>query len=78
MVEDRIISQLANILDRAMTQHFTKEQQEPAPVAPYSTIKEYVHYTNKRFRRTKDQMERNLTQQQAFEEFLDKNYARRG
>jgi hypothetical protein len=76
MVEDKLISQLANILDQAMSEHFVKEQESPAPKAPYTTLEEYTTYTNKRFRMTKDQKARNLTREQAFEEYLRENYSR--
>jgi len=36
---------------------------------PFSTIEEYKTITGKRFRMTPEQMSRNLTRDQAFEEF---------
>lgn len=36
---------------------------------PFSTIEEYKSVTGKRFRMTPEQMSRNLTRDQAFEEF---------
>lgn len=41
-----------------------------APKAKYNSIQEYTEATGKRFRMTKEQMQRNISRDEAFKEFI--------
>jgi hypothetical protein len=48
-----------------------KNEPKSQVTLPYNTINEYKQVTGKRFRRTKDQMQRDLSQREAFNEHLE-------
>jgi hypothetical protein len=45
---------------------------EVRPSAKYSSIEEYKRVTGKRFRMTREQTERGINREQAFQEFISK------
>jgi alpha-D-ribose 1-methylphosphonate 5-triphosphate diphosphatase PhnM len=67
--DEGIFNTLSKIIDDAFSKVFTEKKKEHRPSTPqYTTIEEYTGKTGKRFRMSKDQKERGLTRQQAFEE----------
>ena len=45
---------------------------ESRPSVKYSSIEEYKRFTGKRFRMTREQTERGINREQAFQEFISK------
>ena len=68
---------LWGIIDGAITKHFNKtvsvkSSKTTSPSVMYESIEDYTSQTGKRFRKTKDQTDRNLTREQAFKETYQK------
>jgi len=60
---------LSDIIDEAFSKVFAEHKEDPRPQSPtYVSIEEYTGVTGKRFRMSKDQKERGLTRQEAFDE----------
>ena len=60
---------LSNIIDEAFSKAFKEKKEVSHSANPeYVSIEEYTGKTGKRFRMTKDQMDRGLTREEAFEE----------
>jgi hypothetical protein len=80
MNDDKTLEMLMGIIDDAFNSHYNKEekmetQTEPSPQQEqsasnpkYTCIAEYTEQTGKRFRMTKDQKQRELTREEAFNE----------
>ena len=67
--DDGFFGVLSSIIDEAFSKVFTEKKTDHSPSTPvYSSIEEYTVQTGKRFRMSKDQKERGLTRQEAFEE----------
>tara|TARA_Y100000034_G_scaffold22774_1_gene26251 strand:- start:733 stop:990 length:258 start_codon:yes stop_codon:yes gene_type:complete len=70
---EKYMETLEELIDTAFGQAFRKKGKE-APSTPknakYQSIQEYTEQTGKRFRVTKNQKERNLSRDEAFQEFL--------
>ena len=61
-------NKLEQIVNDAMTRQLRGDRQQQT--ALYESIEHYTQMTGKRFRMTKDQKGRNLSRDQAFQEFL--------
>jgi len=59
---------LSSVIDEAFSNAFDETKEDSVPSSKYSSIEEYSVATGKRFRMTKDQMERGLTREEAFTE----------
>tara|TARA_R110000868_G_scaffold13711_1_gene63538 strand:- start:12738 stop:12950 length:213 start_codon:yes stop_codon:yes gene_type:complete len=59
---------LEQIVNDAMGRQLRGEKKQPNN--EYQNIKQYTELTGKRFRMTKEQKTRNLTRDQAFDEFV--------
>lgn len=84
MKENDLYTELTNLVDSAFEKHFkgkkmdnnqtqlTQSNQNTASNTnpKYLTIEEYTKATGKRFRMTKEQVQRKITREQAFAEFL--------
>jgi len=80
MNDDKTLEMLMGIIDDAFNSHYNKEekmetqtepspqQEQPASNPKYTCIAEYMEQTGKRFRMTKDQKQRELTREEAFNE----------
>ena len=67
--DDGFFGVLSNIIDEAFSKVFTEKKEDRTPASSeYSSIKEYMDLTGKRFRMSKDQKERGLTREEAFAE----------
>ena len=70
-MSDNIQEKLDAIIDDAVSRHLKNSSLKGN--LGYSSIEEYRRVTGKKFRRTRDQMKRNISPEEAFNEFLDKN-----
>lgn len=60
---------LEQIVNDAMTRQLRGDSKQHS--ALYESIEHYTKMTGKRFRMTKDQKTRNISREEAFQEFLD-------
>jgi len=71
---DKYLETLEELIDTAFGRAFSKKGKRAAPAqtqdAKYQSIQEYTEQTGKRFRSTKDQKERGLSREDAFQEFV--------
>ena len=70
-MEDKLLSKLNNIIEKAMSNALEENSPERQP--QYANPDEYRKATGKRFRMTRDQKERGISRDEAFAEFLQKN-----
>jgi hypothetical protein len=84
MREQDLYKQLESLIDSAFKDLFKEKNimQTPQPSSntqvkntqntpcKYSTIKEYTEATGKRFRMTKEQLQRGISREEAFREFI--------
>ena len=61
---------LSNIITRALADKLKYRSSTPAE-AMYESIEHYTRITGKRFRKTKAQVKRGLSREEAFQEFLE-------
>lgn len=69
---NKLLTELDEVINKAMDNYFEENATNLDIKLPYSTIVEYKTYSGKQFRRNKDQMSRNLTIEEAFAEFCQK------
>lgn len=65
---DTPLSNIDEFVDKALKTYLNGKSLEDSS----SSIKEYEKKTKRRFRRTKDQIKRNLSREEAFNEFIQK------
>lgn len=66
---NNVNDKLEQIVNDAMTRQLRGNTQSE-PVAQYESIEHYTQVTGKRFRITKDQKDRGISREEAFQEFL--------
>lgn len=62
---------LEQIVNDAMTRQLRGNDKGNKPMPQYESIEQYTQATGKRFRMTKEQKARNITRNEAFQEFLN-------
>jgi len=65
---DRTLEILTDLIDSVFSKHYNKEVQSNSDTPVYECIEDYVSQTGKRFRMTKEQKDRSMSREEAFNE----------
>lgn len=65
---DDLEDRLADIVSKAMKRELASSNNENTP---FLDVEDYKRKTGKRFRRTREQMESGMSQEQAFQQFME-------
>jgi flagellar biosynthesis chaperone FliJ len=67
------IKQLDKLIEKAMKKELSKAKAPEPTIQEYRDIEDYQRKTGKRFRMLKEQKERGLTREEAFDEMFNNN-----
>jgi flagellar biosynthesis chaperone FliJ len=67
------IKQLDKLIEKAMKKELSKAKAPEPTIQEYKDIEDYQRKTGKRFRMLKEQKERGLTREEAFDEMFNNN-----
>ena len=67
------IKQLDKLIEKAMKKELSKAKAPETTIQEYRDIEDYQRKTGKRFRMLKEQKERGLTREEAFDEIFPTN-----
>jgi flagellar biosynthesis chaperone FliJ len=67
------IKQLDKLIEKAMKKELSKAKAPEPTIQEYKNIEDYQRKTGKRFRMLKEQKERGLSREEAFDEMFNNN-----
>ena len=67
------IKQLDKMIEKALKKELSKNKEPETTIQEFKDIEDYQRKTGKRFRMLKEQKERGLSREEAFEEMFRKN-----